>query len=133
MLHALLLFAQDQAAKPGPQEGPPAWTSFMLPAMLVLIGYFVLFRPMRQQQKQQQLLIASLRKNDEVLTSGGIYGIVVSIKDKGDEVALKIDDSSPVRLRVSKSSIVRVLNRESQEEDEKDKDKDKEKDTDEAK
>jgi preprotein translocase subunit YajC len=125
MLYALLLFAEEAAPKGAP-EGPPAWTSFMLPAMLVLIGYFVLFRPMRQQQKQQQLLISSLRKNDEVLTSGGIYGIVVSIKEKGDEVALKIDDNSPVRLRVSKSSIVRVLNRESAEEEE-DKDKDKEK------
>jgi len=117
MLYSLLLFAQDPVPKGG-QEGPPAWTSFMLPAMLVLIGYFVLFRPMRQQQKQQQLLIAGLRKNDEVVTSGGVYGIVVSIKDKGDEVALKIDDNSPVRLRVTKSSIVRVLNREPQEEDE---------------
>src|ERR1700722_16134630 len=127
MLYALLLFAQEQAPKGG-QEGPPAWTSFMLPAMLVLIGYFVLFRPMRQQQKQQQLLVSSLRKNDEVLTSSGIYGIVVSIKDKGDEVALKIDDNSPVRLRVSKSSIVRVLNREAEaEEEDKEKDKDEEK------
>jgi preprotein translocase subunit YajC len=128
MLHALLLFAQEQAPKPGAGEGAPGWSNFMLPVMLVLIGYFVLFRPMRQQQKQQQLLISSLRKNDEVLTSGGIYGIVVSIKDKGDEVALKIDDNSPVRLRVSRSSIVRILNRESQEEDKDKDDKDKEKD-----
>jgi preprotein translocase subunit YajC len=97
----------------------------MLPMALVLIGYFVLFRPMRQQQKQQQLLVANLRKNDEVLTSAGIYGIVVSIKDKGDEVALKIDDGSPVRLRVSKSSIVRVLNRDSQEEEGAETEKDK--------
>jgi preprotein translocase subunit YajC len=85
---------------------------------------------MKQQQKQQQLLIAGLRKNDEVLTSSGIYGIVVSIKEKADEVALKIDDSSPVRLRVSKSSIVRVLNREAEEEEE---EKDKAKDKDEEK
>lgn len=127
MLYALLLFAQEQAPKAANPE-TPVWYNFMLPVMLVLIGYFVLFRPMRQQQKQQQLLISSLRKNDEVVTSGGIYGIVVSIKEKGDEVALKIDDNSPVRLRVSKSSIVRVLNRESQEEEDKDKAKDKDKD-----
>ena len=128
MLHALLLFAEDQGGKANP-EGAPSWSNFMLPVMLVLIGYFVLFRPMRQQQKQQQSLIAGLRKNDEVLTSAGIYGIVVSIKEKGDEVALKIDDGSPVRLRVSKSSIVRVLNRESVEEEDKDKEtkKDEEK------
>ncbi|MBY0526841.1 MAG: preprotein translocase subunit YajC [Gemmataceae bacterium] len=92
--------------------------------MMVVLGYFLLFRPMRQQEKQRQALVSQLKKNDEVLTSGGIYGIVVSVKEGSDEVALKIDENSPVRLRVTKGSIVRVIPR--------DKDKDSPKDKDEG-
>lgn len=121
LLFAMLLAQEGQKAP----EAAPAWTSFMLPVMLVLIGYFVLFRPMRQQQRQQQMLLSTLKKNDEVLTSAGIYGIVVSVKEKEDEVALKIDDSSPVRLRVSKGSIVRILNREPAKEQDKEKEEKK--------
>ena len=49
-----------------------------------------------------------MKKNDEVLTASGIIGIIAMVKD--DEVVLKVDESSNVRLRVLKSSIVRVLN-----------------------
>ena len=40
MLHALLLFAEDQGGKANP-DGAPSWSNFMLPVMLVLIGYFL--------------------------------------------------------------------------------------------
>ena len=50
-----------------------------------------------------------MKKNDKVITSGGLIGIVAAIKDKEDEVTLKVDESSNVRLRVTKSSIVRII------------------------
>lgn len=126
MLFALLL---AQAEKTGQDQNP--WFSFLMFLPIAIFAYLLLIRPMKQQQKQQQALLSTLKKNDEVLTSAGIYGIVVSVKEKDDEVALKIDDNSPVRLRVSKGSIVRILNREAKDGD-KEVEKEKAKDKDES-
>ena len=58
-------------------------------------------------QKERDSLVTSMKKNDEVLTASGIIGIIAQVKD--DEVILKVDESSNVRLRVLKSAIVRIV------------------------
>lgn len=104
MLHALLLAADAPAGSEA-----PFGMSFMPIILMLIVGYFLLLRPMKQQEKQRQALISTLKKNDKVITSGGIIGIVANIKEKEDEVALKVDENSNVRIRVTKSSIVRVI------------------------
>jgi preprotein translocase subunit YajC len=54
-------------------------------------------------------LFTALKKNDEVVTAGGIIGVVQNIKD--DEVLLKIDDNA--KMRVLKSSITRIIPKDS--------------------
>jgi preprotein translocase subunit YajC len=110
MLYAIVLFAQD-AAKQQPQEAPPVWTSFM-PLILIMVAFvFLIILPARRRERQQrETLYNALKKNDEVLTSSGIIGIVANIKD--NEVTLKVDESSNVRLRVLRSSIVQILPKE---------------------
>ena len=54
--------------------------------------------------------MAGMKKNDEVVTASGIIGIVAIIKENEDEVTLKIDDNA--RIRVLKSSIVRIKKKE---------------------
>ena len=103
-LHVLL--AQADAA---PQPGGSLFTIMPL-VLVVILGYFLLMRPMRKQQKEQQTMLSALKKNDKVITSGGLIGIVANVKD--DEVTLKVDESSNVRLRVTKNSIVRVIREE---------------------
>ena len=49
-------------------------------------------------------------KNDKVLTAAGIYGTVLSVSDKEDEVVVKVDDNT--RLRMIKSGITRNLTKE---------------------
>jgi len=93
----------------GQAEGPPGWTSWMPLVLIGVMFYFLLLLPMQRQKKQLQASLAALKKNDKVVTSGGIIGVVWSIKEKEDEVTLKIDESSNVRLRVLKSSIARVI------------------------
>src|SRR5437870_3791325 len=99
----------------GEEKNPGGLTS-MLP-MLLLMGlafYFILVMPMRRQQKQQQNLLGNLKVKDKVVTSGGIIGVIFSLPEKKDdevkedEVILKVDDSAGTRIRVLKSSIVRV-------------------------
>jgi preprotein translocase subunit YajC len=64
---------------------------------------------MKRQEQERKTLLSALKKNDKVVTSGGIIGIVASVKEKEDEVMLKVDESSNVRLRVTRSSIVRIV------------------------
>jgi preprotein translocase subunit YajC len=102
-IHALLAQAEGQP------QGSTLLTFLPLIA-IVFVGYFLLMRPMRRQEKERQALLAALKKNDKVITSGGLIGIVANIKD--DEVTLKVDESSNVRLRVTKGSVVRVVREE---------------------
>ena len=111
MFFVMQLFAQPASdqQKSAPSGGPFE-LGFLLPLVAIaVVGYFLLFRPMRRQEHERQKLLSALKKNDRVVTSGGLIGIVASIKDKEDEVTLKVDESSNVRLRVTRSSIVRVM------------------------
>src|SRR5215472_1290105 len=102
LAHLLLLAQADQA------QGNILFTLF--PFLIIgLLGWFLMIRPMKRQEQERQALLTALKKNDKVVTSGGIIGIVASIKEKEDEVTLKVDESSNVRLRVTKGSIVRIL------------------------
>jgi preprotein translocase subunit YajC len=106
MLSHLLLLAA-QTSEPQAQSN---LLFTLLPFLIIgAIGWFLLIRPMKRQEQERQALLTALKKNDKVVTSGGIIGIVASIKEKEDEVTLKVDESSNVRLRVTKSSIVRIL------------------------
>jgi preprotein translocase subunit YajC len=69
----------------------------------------LMIRPMKKQEQQRQALLSNVKRNDKVVTSGGLIGIVAAIKEKEDEITLRVDESSNVRLRVLKSSIVRVI------------------------
>ena len=64
---------------------------------------------MKKQEKERKTLLEALKKNDRVLTSGGIIGVIANIREKDDEIVLKVDENSNVRLRLTRSSIVRVL------------------------
>ena len=108
MLSLFLLFADNPPDPATPTGASPF--GFLLP--MVAIGalfYVLMVRPMRKQEQERQSLISNLKKNDKVVTSGGIIGIVAGIKEKEDEVTLKVDENSNVRLRVTKGSITRVI------------------------
>lgn len=65
-------------------------------ALLVVLFYFMLIRPQQRRLKQHQALVSSLTIGDEVLTIGGVYGIVRSLRD--DQVVLEVADNTLVRF-----------------------------------
>jgi len=71
------------------------------------IFYFLIIRPQRRQREQHEKLLASLQKGDQVVTSGGIIGEVLHIKET--EVTIRSGESKLVVLR---SNIATVRNRE---------------------
>lgn len=83
---------------------------FVLPMVFMLaVFYFLLIRPQRKQDKQRREMLKDLQKNDKVVTIGGIHGVVANVRKEDDIVTLKIDESGNVRVRVSRSSISRIL------------------------
>lgn len=78
---------------------------------IFLIFYFLLILPQQRRQKEHQKMLQSIRKGDKVITSGGIYGTVIGVKD--DVVVLKIAED--VKVEFMKSAISHVVSRESEE------------------
>lgn len=83
----------------------PVW----LVAGLAILFYVMILLPERRRQTQVTRMRADLKKNDRVLTSGGIYGTVVGTSADSDEVTLRVDDSNNTRIRVTRSSIATTL------------------------
>ena len=82
-----------------------------------LLFYFMLIRPQRKEQSRRQDMLANVKKNDRVVTIGGIYGVVMNVHREADEVSLKVDEATNTKLRITLSSIARVISGESAEED----------------
>jgi len=102
-MHLIALLAQDRPAQPG--EGP---MGLLFPLLLgVAFVYFLIIRPQKREQDEKQKLFAALKKNDRVLTTGGMYGTIVNIKE--DEVTLRVDDQAKVKIRFAKSAIAKVV------------------------
>ena len=78
--------------------------------MAVFFGimYFFMIRPQQKQAKQRQAMLNSLRVNDKVITSGGIYGKVKKVKD--NSVIVQIADK--VEIEVARAGIASIENRE---------------------
>jgi preprotein translocase subunit YajC len=81
----------------------------MLIVPISLIFYFVLLRPQQQQEQKHRSMIDALKKNDKVLTTGGIYGTVISVDGNNDRVVLRVDDERGVKLAFTKASVARVI------------------------
>ena len=99
-------------------EGPPALIQSlgpMLPLLIIMVVMFVFMgRANARQRREQALMLTSLKKNDKVITSAGIIGIIVAVKENDDEVTLRVDDATNTRIRVLKSTIARVMTEEQQ-------------------
>ena len=80
--------------------------------MIAIMFYFMLIRPNQKRERDRKSMLSTLKKNDHVVTVGGIKGIVANVKPEDDEVVLKIDETSGARLRVVLSSIARVVSTE---------------------
>jgi preprotein translocase subunit YajC len=97
-----LVFAQDGGAG-------SFYSTILLFAPLLFIFYFLFLRPQRQEEQKRRAMIDALKKNDEVLTSGGIYGTVVSVDPAHDRVVLRVDDKLGVKLAFSRASVAKVI------------------------
>jgi preprotein translocase subunit YajC len=105
MLYALLLLA-NAADKGEKGEGPPG-SAFLIPIVLMVVAfYFLIILPGRKERQQRQSLINALKKNDKVITNGGIIGVVVGLKEGSDEVTIRSEEA---KLLILRGSIARIV------------------------
>ncbi len=111
----LLLFADAQPegnppATPDPNATGSGWTMWLPIPLLLVLFYFLMIRPNQKMAQERQQFLANLKKNDKVATQSGIIGNVVSVSETENEVVVKIDDNT--RVRMTKESILRNLTQE---------------------
>lgn len=106
-----VILAQNQAQGQGGAAQPSASPLGLLLPMLAigLLMYVMLIRPQRRDKQTRDAMIASLKKNDHVVTVSGIYGVVTNVRPEADEVTVRVDETSNTRLRMTMNSILRVL------------------------
>ncbi len=104
---AVSLFAADAP----PAGGDPGVGGLSLPMMtaivLLFVGYIFVWLPERRKQKAYRSQLSAIKKNDRIVTIGGIYGIVSNVNREADRVTIKVDENTKIEFTMS--SISRVL------------------------
>lgn len=96
--------AYAQAA--GADGGLGGLMSFMPLVLIFVVFYFLLIRPQQKKAKQHREMLANIRRNDVVVTSGGIVGTVSKVIDDRDELLVEIADG--VKIRVVRGMVAEV-------------------------
>ncbi len=85
-----------QSAAPA-QGGPAQMIVGMLPAILLMGGFYFLFiAPQRKKQKEHEKMLAALQSGDEIISTGGIFGTITNVKD--DRFVVRIADNTKIEL-----------------------------------
>jgi len=107
-MNSWLHFAFLLAVEPPPADPPSPWGSLIPPMILIAVFYyFMLLRPRAAEDRKRKAVLDGLKKNDRVVTAGGIIGTVAQVSNDGQEVTLKVDDSTRIKFR--RSSVSSVL------------------------
>ena len=109
-LFALLAEAQQEAGDQGQAGQQPSYYPFIPLILIAVVFFFMMSRSSRRQERDRLAMVSSLEKGDKVLTAAGIYGTVITVSETEDEVTLKVDDNT--RLRMIKGSITRNISKE---------------------
>lgn len=97
-------YAQDT---PAASKGPGGIFGMFLPLIIVfVIFYLLIFRPQQKQQKLKRQMLSQLKRGDEVVTNGGIYGKITDLTD--NTVMLQVANN--VTIKVDRSQVNTVLN-----------------------
>lgn len=79
--------------------------TFLPLVLIIVVFYFFMIRPQMKKQKEIAAFRNSLQKGDKVVTTGGIYGKILELKD--NYVLLQVDDN--VKIRVDKAALVKDM------------------------
>lgn len=80
--------------------------SIIMIILIIAVFYFMIIRPQKKQEKKQREMLDAIRPGDEIVTIGGIYGKVVTVKD---EFVVIESSADKTKIKMAKSSVSRCL------------------------
>jgi preprotein translocase subunit YajC len=95
--------AQQPAAAPGPDMG-----FFLMMGVVFAIFYFLVIRPQSKQKRELEQAVKAAAKGDQVVTSGGLHGKIVSSDDATFTIEIATLKGAPVRVQVSRAKVESV-------------------------
>lgn len=107
--HILTYVLLGQAGQNTPPGLLSPWGPFLPFLFIAVLFYLLMIRPERRKRAELAEMLRNLKKNDRVVTIGGIHGTVVNTQKDSDEVTIKVDESTNTKLRMQRSAIARVL------------------------
>lgn len=99
MLHVLA-----QAPLPAPGVGEQIAQMLPMFIMIIVIFYFVIYRPQKQQREKHKAMLDELKKGDKVVTTGGIWGTVTNMGK--ETVTLQVAENA--KIRITRDHIAKV-------------------------
>ncbi|MBU1864395.1 MAG: preprotein translocase subunit YajC [Candidatus Omnitrophica bacterium] len=100
----MLALAAPQAQQGGQQPNPIL--AFAPILLMFVIFYFLLIRPQQKKQKQHEGMLKNIKKGDKVVTTGGMIGVVVGVKE--NQIVLKVGEAE-TKLEFLRSAISQIL------------------------
>lgn len=95
----------SQAYAQAAAQQPSMIASFIPLILIFLIFYFLLIRPQQKKQKEHKILLDSIKRGDEILSSGGIVGKVL----KADNEKLTVEISKGVNVTIIRATVADVV------------------------
>lgn len=93
LISGLEILAQTPAPAPTP---PAAWMQILPMVLLFAAMYFLMIAPQRKKQKAHERMLKELTSGDEIVTSGGIYGIITNVKE--DRFIVRISENTKIEI-----------------------------------
>ncbi len=87
-------------------QGNPMMQFLPLMVIMFAVMYFLIIRPQKQKEKKRLEMISNVRKQDRIVTAGGVHAIVVSVKE--NDVIVRVDDAKDVKIKIDKSAITSI-------------------------
>jgi preprotein translocase subunit YajC len=100
-LNSFPVILAEGAPADAPAQNPIM--AFLPMILLVVVFYFILIRPQQKRAKEQKKMLEALKSGDKVITSAGIIGEVITVKDR--TVSLR---SADAKMEVTKESVVAI-------------------------
>jgi len=103
------LFAQADAAVPEMTPFQQFLSSpFLLLGGLMALFYLVVMLPDRRRKAVEATKLSAIKKNDRIVTIGGIHGVVASIGE-ADTIVIRLDESGSARMKIDRKAVARIL------------------------